>query len=24
VFGFKVPGFLDSTIRTCIDILGVK
>ena len=24
VFGFTVPGFIDSTIRTCIDILGVK
>jgi hydrogenase-4 component F len=24
VFGFTVPGFINSTIRTCIDILGVK
>jgi hydrogenase-4 component F len=24
VFGFTVPGFIDSTIRTCIIILGVK
>jgi len=24
VFGFTVPGFIDSTIRICIDILGVK
>ena len=24
VLGFTVPGFIDNTIRTCIDILGVK
>jgi hydrogenase-4 component F len=24
VLGFKVPGFVDGTIRTCVDILGVK
>jgi nucleoside recognition membrane protein YjiH len=24
VFGFTVPGFIDNTIRTCVDILGVR
>jgi len=24
LFGFTVPGFITNTIRTCIDILGVK
>jgi hydrogenase-4 component F len=24
VLGFRVPGFIDGTIRKCIDILGVK
>ncbi len=24
LLGFTVPGFINSTIRTCIDILGVK
>jgi hydrogenase-4 component F len=24
MFGFTVPGFIDGTIRICIDILGVK
>ncbi len=24
VFGFTVPGFIDSTIRTCVAVLGVK
>ena len=24
VLGFTVPGFIDGTIRTCIDVLGVK
>jgi len=24
VLGFTVPGFIDNTIRACIDILGVK
>src|SRR5512143_252976 len=24
VMGFKVPGIIDSTIRTCVQVLGVK
>ncbi|MBI4680761.1 MAG: hypothetical protein HY753_06055 [Nitrospirae bacterium] len=24
VLGFRIPGFIDSTIRACINILGVK
>jgi formate hydrogenlyase subunit 3/multisubunit Na+/H+ antiporter MnhD subunit len=24
VLGLNVPGFIDSTIRTCVQVLGVK
>jgi hypothetical protein len=24
VLGFKIPDFIDNTIKTCINILGVK
>jgi hypothetical protein len=24
VMGLKVPGFIDSAIRTCVQVLGVK
>jgi hypothetical protein len=24
IMGFRVPGFIDETIKTCIQVLGAK